>query len=139
MSLHCSVLLTMSKNQGMRCLAVSPRTFSPFYACRRFAFRRLAVNLLAPLWADSEFTGRLRIKLPCDWQILSLLKSANARSGSETEHAINLPAIVSFAAQIFLHLPDIVPLHDRWHFFAEVGSRRGRSRVWSSRDHRRQQ
>ena len=112
MSLRYSVLLIISKNQGIRCLALSFRTFSPFYSRRRFAFRSLAVNLLATLWADSEFTGRLGIQLPCDWQILSLLKSANAGSGSEIEYAINLPAIVPFAAQIFLHLRDIVPLPD---------------------------
>ena len=112
MSLRCSVLLIISNSQGIRCPALSLRTFSPFYSCRRFAVRSLAVNLLALLRADSEFPSRLSIKLPCDWQILSLLKSANAGSGSETEYAINLPAIVPFAAQIFLHLRDIVPLPD---------------------------
>jgi hypothetical protein len=82
----------------------------------------LVASLLATLWYDSESAGRLGIKLPCDWQILSLLKSANARPGSETEHAIDLASVVSFIAQSFLHLLNIVPMPDRWHFFAEVGS-----------------
>src|SRR6202171_1052462 len=45
--------------------------------------------------SDSEFDGGLGVKLPCDWQILSLLKSANARPGSETEHTIDFPSVVS--------------------------------------------
>ena len=63
--------------------------------------------------SDSEFTGRLAIKVSCDWQILSLLKPANARSGSETKDAIDFTAIVSFIAQSLLHLPDIVLMHAR--------------------------
>jgi len=34
-------------------LLVRPRTVSPFYACRRFTFRRLVASLLATLWSDS--------------------------------------------------------------------------------------
>ena len=52
------------------------------------AFRSLAVRLLATLWAESAFSGRLRVKLPCDWRILSPLNSSNARSCPETERAI---------------------------------------------------
>ena len=88
------------------------------------------------LWSGSEFTGRLGIKLSCDLQILSLLKPANARPGSETEDAINLPWIVSFAPQRLLHLLDIVPTGDRLGFFAEVDSRIARRRAWF-RDPRR--
>jgi hypothetical protein len=100
--------------------------------------RSLEAGFLATLWTDSEFSGRLGIKLPGDWQILRLLKSANACPGSETENAIDLPAVVSFAPQSLLHPLDIVPMPDRWHFFAEVGSRRERRRAWF-RDPRRQQ
>src|ERR1700722_1846885 len=46
------------------CHACSPRTRSPFYVCGRFTFRSLVASRLATLWADSEFTGRLCIKLP---------------------------------------------------------------------------
>jgi hypothetical protein len=56
----------------------------------------------------------------------------------ETEDAIDLPAVVSFAPQTLLHLFDIVPILGRWHFFAEVGYRSERRRAWS-RDPRRQQ
>ncbi|MGA2859152.1 MAG: hypothetical protein ABSE40_19965 [Candidatus Sulfotelmatobacter sp.] len=40
--------------------------------------RSIVADLFADLWSDSEFAGRLGIKLPCDRQILSLLKSADA-------------------------------------------------------------
>lgn len=43
-----------------------------------------------------ESTGRLFINVVCDWQILSLLIRANTGSGLQTEHAIHLPALVSF-------------------------------------------
>jgi hypothetical protein len=69
------------------------------------------------------FDGRLGVKLPCDWQILSLLKSANARPGSETEHTIDFSSVVSFALQRLLHLPNIVRMRNCWRFLAEVGSR----------------
>jgi len=87
--------------------------------------------LLATLWLDSKFTGRLGIKLPGDWQILSLLKSANTCPGSETEDAIDLRPVLSVALQSFLYLLDIVPLHDGGHFFADVRSRSDRSPAWS--------
>jgi hypothetical protein len=56
---------------------------------------------------------------------------ARVRPSSETEDAIDLPVVVSFALQSLLHLPDIVPIPDRWHFFAEVGSQSGRRWTWS--------
>ena len=57
--------------------------------------------LLTTLWSDAEFTGRLSIKLPSDWQILSLLKSANAGPGSETEDAVDLfPRTVRFPVEL---------------------------------------
>jgi hypothetical protein len=87
------------------------------------------------LWVTSY---RLGIKLPCDWRILSLLKFANARPGSETEDAIDLRPVLSVVLQSLLYLPDIVPLRDRWHFFAGVRSGIEWSPAWS-RDPRRQQ
>jgi hypothetical protein len=110
----------------------------------------LVPGLVALLWSDAKSTGRLRIKLSCDWQILSFLKSANARPGSETEDAIDLPAVVPFALQGLLHLLDVVPIdivpidivpmpvHGHFFAFAEVGSRSGRRRAWAG-DPRRQQ
>jgi hypothetical protein len=80
---------------------------------------------------DSEFVGCLRVKLPCNRQILSLLKSANARAASETEDAIDLPAVVSFVLQSLLHLPDIVPIPDRWRSSREVGSQSEWRWTWS--------
>jgi hypothetical protein len=47
-------------------LTCSPRTFSPFYACRRLTLRSLVASLLATLRPDSESVGRPGIKLPCD-------------------------------------------------------------------------
>ncbi len=91
----------------------------------------LVPSPLATLWSDAKSTGRLGIKLLCDWQVLSLLKSANARPGSETEDAIDLPLVLSFALQSFLYLPDIVPLHDSGDFFADVSFRSERGRAWA--------
>src|SRR5260370_31742795 len=86
------------------------------------------VTLRATLGSDSQFSGRLRIKLPSDWQIFSLLKSANARPGSDTGDVIDLPAVVSFVPQNLLHLLDIVSIPSRRHFFAHIGSRSERRR-----------
>jgi hypothetical protein len=120
-------------------LLVRARSFSRLYACRRFSFCSLVANLLATLRLDSEFVGRLRVKLPRDRQILSLLKSANARPGSETEDAIDLPAVVSFVLQSLLHLPHIVAIPDRWYFFGgKVGAQSELRWTWS-RDPDRQQ
>lgn len=49
------------------CLAISPRAFSPFYVCRRFAFRSLVASLLATFWFGTEFVRRPDINLPSDW------------------------------------------------------------------------
>jgi hypothetical protein len=68
---------------------------------------------------------------PLTGQIFSLLKSANARLGSETGDATDLPAVVSFVAQNLLHLLDIVPIPSRRHFFADIGSRSERPGVVS--------
>jgi len=73
---------------------------------------RLVANPLATLRSYSEFAGGLGIKLPCDWQILNLLKSANARPGSETEHTIDFPSVVSSALQSLLHLLNIVRMRN---------------------------
>ncbi|MGA7892763.1 MAG: hypothetical protein WCA49_06050 [Candidatus Sulfotelmatobacter sp.] len=86
---------------------------------------------MANLRSDSEFTGRLGIKLPCDWQILSLLKSANARPGSETEDTINLAAVLSFVLQSLLHLLYVVPIPNRRDFFTKVAAGNERARAWS--------
>ena len=53
--------------------------------------------------ADSESTGRLFIKMACDWQILRLLIRANTGSGPQAEHAIHFPAVMSFVSQSLLH------------------------------------
>jgi hypothetical protein len=98
----------------------------------------LVPGRLATLWSDAKFAGRLGIKLPCDWQIFGLLKSANARPGSETEDAVELSPVLSFALQSFLYLPDIVPLHDSGHSFADVRFRNERRRAWSRVPYRQQ-
>ncbi len=98
----------------------------------------LVASLLATLWHDAEFAGRLGIKPACDRQIFSLLKSANAGPGSETEDAIDLGSVLSVALQSFLYLLDIVRLHDSGHFFADVRPRSERSPA-RSRDPQRQQ
>jgi hypothetical protein len=90
------------------CLACSLRTSRPFYGCRRFTRRSLVASLLATHWSDSEFTSRLGIELPGDWQILSLLIRANTGSGTQTQDAIDLASVVSFVAQSFLHPFDLV-------------------------------
>ncbi len=82
----------------------------------------LVPGLDATLWSDAKFTGRLSIKLSCDWKILSLLKSSNACSGSETEDSIDLRSVLPVVLQCFLYLSDIVPLHERVRHFANVGS-----------------
>jgi len=110
-----------------------PRT----YASRRFSERSIEARQFATLGFDTESTGRLGIKLPGYWQILSLLKSANARSGSKTDYAIDLPAIVCFVPQTSLHLLDVVGMCDRGPFFAGIVSRSEHRRTWS-RDPRRQ-
>lgn len=84
--------------------------------------RSLVARLLANLRCDAEFTGRFGIKLTCGRQILSLLKSPNARPGAETEDAINLPAVLSFVLQSLLHLLYVVRMRDRRDFLAEVGA-----------------
>jgi hypothetical protein len=83
---------------------------------------RFGCSLLATLRSDSEFVGGLGIKLPCDWQTLGLLKSANARSGAEAEHTIDFASVVSCVLQSLLHLLDIVRMRNCWHFLAEAGS-----------------
>jgi hypothetical protein len=99
-------------------------------------------RILATLWSDAEFTGRLDIKLSCDWQIFSLLIRANTGSGPKTEHPIDFASIVTFILQSLLHLLDIAPMCFPRHFAAEIGSgierSRVRSRAWS-RDPRRHQ
>ena len=72
----------------------------------------LAGSLVLIHWCDSESTGRLGVKLACHWQILSLLKSANARLGPEPEDTINVAPVVSLVTQSLLHLLDIVPMRD---------------------------
>ena len=95
----------------------------------------LVPGLDAPLWSDAKFTGSVGIKQPGDWQILSLLKSANARPGSETEDPIDFRSVLSVALQSFLYLPDIVRLHESGHcgghVFAEIGSGSEQSSAWS--------
>ena len=91
----------------------------------------LVPSQLATLWSDAKFTGRLGIKLACDWQILSFLKPANARPGSEAEDAIDFPPVLSVALQSFLYLLHVVRLHDSGHFFADVRFRNERSPAWS--------
>ena len=113
LSLKCLLAGSFRSGNGLhclpQCLAFSLRTFGPFYACRRFTFRCLAATLRATRGSDSEFSGRLRIKLPCDWQIFSLLKFANARPGSQTGEAIDLPrGSVLCGPQNLLHRLDIV-------------------------------
>ena len=98
----------------------------------------LVARLLANLWCDSELTGRLGIKLTCGRQILSLLKSANARPCAETEDAINLPAVLSLVLQSLLHLLYVVRMRNRRDFLAEVGAENERGGAWS-RDACRQQ
>src|SRR5579864_1777164 len=104
------------------CLAGTPRTFGPFCACRRLVLRGIEGRLLANLRSDSESTGRFFVNLARDWQILSLLIRANTGSGPQTEHAIDLPVVVSFVQQSLLHPIYIVRMQDRWHFFAEIHS-----------------
>ena len=70
-----------------------------------------------------ELTGRLGITLTCGRQILSLLKSANARPCAETEDAINLPAVLSLVLQSLLHLLYVVRMRNRRDFLAEVGAK----------------
>jgi len=91
----------------------------------------LVHGLDTTLWSDAKFTGSLSIQLSCDWQILSLLKSANARPGSETEDSIDLRSVLPVVLQRFLYLSDVVPLHERGRHFANVGSGSERSRAWS--------
>ena len=98
----------------------------------------LVPSLLASLWSDAKLIGRLGIKLPCGGKILSFLKSANARPGSETEDAVDFPPVLSVTLQSFLYLLHIVRLHDSGHFFIDVRFRSERSPAWS-RDPRRQQ
>jgi hypothetical protein len=119
-------------------LACSPRAFNPLSACPRFTSNNLVATLIVTLWYDPEFTGRLGVKLACGWQILSLLKCANARPGSEPDDTIDLPSVMSLIAQSFLHLLDTGPMPDRRYFFAKVGCRGERRRAWSG-DSRHQQ
>jgi hypothetical protein len=87
--------------------------------------------MLATLWSDSEFAGRLHIKLSCDRQILSLLKFTDARPGPQTEYAIDLPAVVSFVLKRLLHPLDIVRGRFLRHFAAAIDPRINRRRGWS--------
>ena len=70
----------------------------------------LIVSFLANLRCDSEFVGRLDIKLPCDRQTLHLLKSTDARTRSQSEQAVDLPAVVSLVLQNLLRRICIVRL-----------------------------
>jgi hypothetical protein len=92
---------------------------------------RFVASLLATLRGDSEFDGGLGIKLPSDWQILSLLKFGKARPGSETEHTIDCPSILSFALESLLSLFTIVRMRNCWRLFAGVDSRGQWRRAWS--------
>lgn len=85
--------------------------------------RGIEAPFLSNLRSDSESTGRLFIKVARDRQILSLLIRANTGSGPQTEHAINLTAVMSFITQSFLQLVDSGPMPDARHFFTEVGFR----------------
>ena len=113
---------------GLVCPA---RASSPLNACRRFTLSNLVASLVVTFWCDPESTGRLGVKLACGWQILSLLKSANARPGPEPEDAIDVASVVSFVTQSLLHLLDIASMPDSWHFVAEIGSRSDRCGAWS--------
>jgi len=85
--------------------------------------RGIEAPFLENFRSDSESTRRFFIEVACDGQILSLLIRANTGSGPKTEHAINLPAVMSFIPQSFLHLVDSGPTPDTRYFFTEVGFR----------------
>ena len=87
-------------------LAGTFRTFCPLCASRRLVLRGIKAPFLSNLRSDPESTGGLFIKVARDGQILSLLIRANTGSGPQTEHAINLPAVMSFITQSFLQFVD---------------------------------
>jgi hypothetical protein len=112
-------------------LAGSPRAIRPLYTRRRFIQRRLVTFGFAKLRPYSEFARSLEIKLPGNRQILSLLKSADARSGSQTDDTIDPASIAAFVLQNLLHPIYIFRIRDRWCLVTGGGSRSCRPPAWS--------
>jgi hypothetical protein len=70
--------------------------------------------------------------------MLCLLKSANARPGSQTEHTVDFSSVVTFVPQSLLHLSYFVWIRPPSRFFAEAGSRREHRRACSRGPDRQQ-